>query len=204
VFGGLSVGRTTQSSGSGTRDEVAANSVLDDAQNEIQNNDALAVGEHVVIQRIPEASQVTSTGLAISRVHWSPEYWQAFHPSDIINQYLLNMEPSANIAITHDDDWITMLEEDLLKPEDLVQEGRLESLVSQKYNIISEEGVVYLKNRSESDTLNADIVDATMEGRKLDSEDSDVLVIDAVPAGVQVRLSYDVTNSSEERSHPTG
>jgi hypothetical protein len=57
---------------------------------------------------------------------------------------------------------------------------------------------------SESDTLNADIVDATMEGRKLDSEDSDVLVIDAVPAGVQVRLSYDVTNSSEERSHPTG
>jgi hypothetical protein len=57
---------------------------------------------------------------------------------------------------------------------------------------------------SESDTLNADIVDATMEGRKLDSEDSDVLVIDAVPAGEQVRLSYDVTNSSEERSHPTG
>jgi hypothetical protein len=68
VFGGLSIGRTTQSAGSGTRDEVAANSMLDDARNEIQNNDALAVGEHVVIQRIPEVSQV-STGLAISRVH---------------------------------------------------------------------------------------------------------------------------------------
>ena len=68
VFGGLSVGRTTQSSRSGTQDEVTANSALDDARNEIQNNSALAVGEHVVIQRIPETSQV-STGLAISRVH---------------------------------------------------------------------------------------------------------------------------------------
>lgn len=29
---------------------------------------------------------------------------------------------------------------DLLRPGDLVQEGRLETLVSQKYNIISEEG----------------------------------------------------------------
>ena len=68
VFGRLSGGRTTRSSGSRTQDEVAANSVLDDARNEIQNHGALAVGEHVVIQRIPEASQV-STGLAISRVH---------------------------------------------------------------------------------------------------------------------------------------
>jgi hypothetical protein len=59
VFGGLSTGRTTQSSGSGTQDEVAVNSALDDARYEIQNNDALAVGEHVVIQRIPEASQVS-------------------------------------------------------------------------------------------------------------------------------------------------
>ena len=30
--------------------------------------------------------------------------------------------------------------QDLLQPEDLVQEGRLETLVSQKYNIISKEG----------------------------------------------------------------
>jgi hypothetical protein len=77
------------------------------------------------------------------------------HSEPVLNLFV--QEPSANIAITHDDDWITMLEEvcygphamesphlcvsqDLLKPEDLVQEGRLESLVSQKYNIISEEG----------------------------------------------------------------
>ncbi|KAI9456083.1 hypothetical protein HD554DRAFT_220011 [Boletus coccyginus] len=120
VFGGLSSGRSTQSSGSGAQDEVTANPALDDARNEIQNSGALAVSEHVVVQRIPEASQ-------------------AFHPSDIINHYLLKKEPSAKIAITHDDDWIAMLEESLLQPEELVQESRLETLVSQKYDIISEE-----------------------------------------------------------------
>ena len=125
---------------------------------------------------------------------------------------LFVQEPSANLAITHDDYWITMLEEvcygphpmesshlcvsqDLLLPEDLVQEGRLETLVSQKYNIILENGiylnfllqpyscclgVVYLRSRglalfwsfastthssrnSESGTVNAVNVDATME-----------------------------------------
>jgi len=66
VFGGLSTGKSTQSSESGAQDEVTGNSVLDDARNEIQNSGALAVGEHVVIERIPEASQVSS-GLAVSR-----------------------------------------------------------------------------------------------------------------------------------------
>ncbi|KAN0075523.1 hypothetical protein V8E55_011546 [Tylopilus felleus] len=91
---------------------------------------------------------------------------QAFHPSDIINQYLLNEEPSANIAITHDDVWITMLEEDLLQPEDLAQEGRLETLVSQRYSTISGEGAVYLQSQrdSESDTSSAS------EGLESDSE----------------------------------
>ena len=68
IFRRLSAGRTTQSSGSRTQDQVAANSALNDARNEIQNNGALAVGEHVMIQRIPEVSQV-STALGISRVH---------------------------------------------------------------------------------------------------------------------------------------
>ncbi|KAF8553762.1 hypothetical protein OG21DRAFT_1196424 [Imleria badia] len=156
-----STGKTTQSSGSGVQDEVAANSALDDARNEIQNSGALAVGEHVVIQRIPEASQ-------------------AFHPSDIINRYLLDKEPSANIAITHDDDWITILEENLLQPEDLVQEGRLETLVSQKYDTISDEGAVYLRSRSGSGTFNADDADSTMEGREIHSEERNATVIDTV------------------------
>ncbi|KAG6375888.1 hypothetical protein JVT61DRAFT_2755 [Boletus reticuloceps] len=145
MFGGLSTDQTPQPSGSGMQDEAAVDSALDDARDEIQNKGALAVGEHVVIHRIPEASQ-------------------AFHPSDIINQHLLDkvrrcwikarsvlnlviQEPSARIAITHDDVWITMLEKKLLQPEDFAQEGRLETLVSQTYDTISKEGVVYLRNR---------------------------------------------------------
>ena len=64
IFGGLSTGRTADSSRSSMRDEITANPALDAARNEIQNNGALAVGEHVVIQRMPEASQV-SVGLVV-------------------------------------------------------------------------------------------------------------------------------------------
>ena len=67
VFGGLSTGRATQPSGSGMQDEGASSSAVDDARNEIQNSGALAVGEHVVIRRIPEASQV-SIVLVVPRV----------------------------------------------------------------------------------------------------------------------------------------
>lgn len=63
IFGGPSTSRTAESSGKGAQDEMVANPALDAARNEIQNNGALAVGEHVVIQRMPEASQV-STGSA--------------------------------------------------------------------------------------------------------------------------------------------
>ena len=66
-------------------------------------------------------------------------------------------EPTANVAIAHDNDWIALLEEvcyephfmissylcvsqNLLQPEELGQEGRLATLVSQKYDVISEEG----------------------------------------------------------------
>ena len=60
IFGGPSTSRTAESSGRGAQDEMVANPALDAARNEIQNNGALAVGEHVVIQRMPEASQVST------------------------------------------------------------------------------------------------------------------------------------------------
>ena len=52
-------------------------------------------------------------------------------------------------------------------------------------------------------------MDATIEGRELDPEDLDTMIIDGAPVGEQVRLSYGptniTTNSSEGRSHgPTG
>ncbi|KAF8546070.1 hypothetical protein OG21DRAFT_1518358 [Imleria badia] len=63
--------------------------------------------EHVTVERVPHAAQL-------------------FHPSDIINRYLLVKEPSAIIAVTHDSQWITLLEKGILKPEEFLQEGRLD------------------------------------------------------------------------------
>lgn len=54
---------------------------------------------------------------------------------------------------------------------------------------------------SESDTFNTDIVDVTMEGRKLDSKDSDALVVNAVPAREKVRLTFDPTNTAKPIHH---
>ncbi|KIK94597.1 hypothetical protein PAXRUDRAFT_124702, partial [Paxillus rubicundulus Ve08.2h10] len=36
---------------------------------------------------------------------------QAYHPSDVINRFLLQSEPRANIAITHDTQWMGSFEE---------------------------------------------------------------------------------------------
>ncbi|KAF9032774.1 hypothetical protein BJ165DRAFT_767792 [Panaeolus papilionaceus] len=49
------------------------------------------------------------------------------HPSDIINQYLLDYSPQSDVAITHDNDWISLLEEDSEFPDD---EGLLCTLIS--------------------------------------------------------------------------
>ena len=59
VFGGLTTNKCTEPSRSGVQDEAASLSGLDDARKEIRNNGAIAVGENVVIQRFPEASQVS-------------------------------------------------------------------------------------------------------------------------------------------------
>ncbi|KAF8553279.1 hypothetical protein OG21DRAFT_1267503 [Imleria badia] len=39
-----------------------------------------------------------------------PALSQPFHPSDIINRYLLNKDPDALVAVTHDSEWITLVE----------------------------------------------------------------------------------------------
>ncbi|KAF8439122.1 hypothetical protein L210DRAFT_2246452 [Boletus edulis BED1] len=39
-----------------------------------------------------------------------PQVENPFHPSDIINQHLLRVAPSATVAVTHDSQWITLLE----------------------------------------------------------------------------------------------
>ncbi|KAF8548580.1 hypothetical protein OG21DRAFT_746191 [Imleria badia] len=48
-------------------------------------------------------------------------------------------------AVTHDDQWIALLEKGILRPEELTQ-GRLEEVVSQEYHIVTRDGAVYLQN----------------------------------------------------------
>ncbi|KAL0576014.1 hypothetical protein V5O48_005959 [Marasmius crinis-equi] len=51
-----------------------------------------------------------------------------YHPSAVINAFLLESENNANVAITHDDDWISLLNtEDVEMPDDSTLVGRIEA-----------------------------------------------------------------------------
>ncbi|KAF8557078.1 hypothetical protein OG21DRAFT_400889 [Imleria badia] len=84
-------------------------------------------------------------GQARVMVERVPHVSQPFHPSDIINRYLIT-KPSATFAVTHDSQWIALLENGILTPEELTQEGRLEEVVSREYHIVTKDGAVYLQN----------------------------------------------------------
>ncbi|KAF8432207.1 hypothetical protein L210DRAFT_3558656 [Boletus edulis BED1] len=62
-----------------------------------------------------------------------PQLSQPFHPSDIITQYLLDKDPNALVAVTHDSEWITLIEMGKLMPEELTQKDRLEEALSEHY-----------------------------------------------------------------------
>ncbi|KIJ65879.1 hypothetical protein HYDPIDRAFT_109946, partial [Hydnomerulius pinastri MD-312] len=70
---------------------------------------------------------------AISVEH-SPQLSQPFHPSDIINRFLLSKNPNARVAITHDNQWMDMMKEGLTH-EDLLQEDRLGTFLIRYYTI---------------------------------------------------------------------
>ncbi|KAF8119231.1 hypothetical protein EV363DRAFT_1201085 [Boletus edulis] len=67
-----------------------------------------------------------------------PTLSQSFHPSDLINQYLLNEDPNALVAVTHDSEWITLIETGRLTTEELTQSvDRLEDILSENYSVVS-------------------------------------------------------------------
>ncbi|KAF8550271.1 hypothetical protein OG21DRAFT_441561 [Imleria badia] len=59
-----------------------------------------------------------------------------FHPSDTINRYLLNKDPDALVAVTHDSQWMAMVDARELVLEDFIQEERLERLLSENYSVV--------------------------------------------------------------------
>ncbi|KAH0838771.1 hypothetical protein J3R83DRAFT_7146 [Lanmaoa asiatica] len=100
----------------------------------------------------------------------------SFHPSDIINKYLLSkvclvhsismnelapdshmlvQEPSATVAVTHDSQWSVLLQKGILKPEDLGQRWP-----------VRKHSVVCLQPISDSSIRLTDIDDAVREAWK--------------------------------------
>ncbi|KAF8415203.1 hypothetical protein L210DRAFT_2747694 [Boletus edulis BED1] len=71
-------------------------------------------------------------------VNHVPRLSQPFHPSDNINRYLLDKDPNALVAVTHDSEWMTLIETGELSPGDLTQRDRLEKALSKYYSLHSQ------------------------------------------------------------------
>jgi len=48
----------------------------------------------------------------------SPSPSKVYHPSDAINRFLLDSEPRASIAVTHDSQWMHVMQEDIPPAEE--------------------------------------------------------------------------------------
>ncbi|KIO04627.1 hypothetical protein M404DRAFT_544691 [Pisolithus tinctorius Marx 270] len=85
------------------------------------------------LNRLRGFSDAHKQRAAISVEH-SPQLSQPFHPSDIINRFLLSKNRNAKVAITHDSQWMDMMKEGL-RHEDLLHEDRLETFLTRCYTI---------------------------------------------------------------------
>ncbi|KAG6371766.1 hypothetical protein JVT61DRAFT_9118 [Boletus reticuloceps] len=127
-------------SGTSMQDEVVHGLATDEASGYYLSRELLGDAEkHVVVQPMPEFSEI-------------------FHPSDIINQYLFKKENSVNVAVTRDNDWITLLDEGKLKPEDFVQmnSSRVEEIIANNFHVVSQEERSPFTNSDVATDNNAD------------------------------------------------
>ncbi|KAH0828722.1 hypothetical protein J3R83DRAFT_3133 [Lanmaoa asiatica] len=77
----------------------------------------------------------------------SPRLSQPLHPSDIINRFLLDKNFGAWVAVTHDNEWIDMVERGRLRQEDLMQEARLRDVLAKEYTCSFFLDAVYLRSQ---------------------------------------------------------
>ncbi|KAJ7180867.1 hypothetical protein C8R46DRAFT_1345088 [Mycena filopes] len=91
-----------------------------------------------------QCSAVPTQGFAI--VSDTSPIPRIFHPSQIIHKLILREVPDASVVITHDDEWRDVLED--------VEDSDLEKTISQyHFNIMEEDGVVFLRNKPEKKTV---------------------------------------------------
>ncbi|KAF8835575.1 hypothetical protein BDN67DRAFT_1072350 [Paxillus ammoniavirescens] len=89
-----------------------------------------------------------NTDLYNISVQPSPSPSKAYHPSDAINRFLLDSEPRANIAVTHDSQWMHVFHQDFPpigdSEDDLIE--RIRCCFQVEYDSIGG-GSVYLRER---------------------------------------------------------
>ncbi|KAJ7795634.1 hypothetical protein B0H14DRAFT_3888121 [Mycena olivaceomarginata] len=80
----------------------------------------------------------------------SAEYFpgslKVYHPASAINEYLLNSFPAVDVAVTHDDEWVSVLNKN---DEALPDDFELLKRISGKYEIDTCSGGVWLRNSSQ-------------------------------------------------------
>ncbi|KAG9309215.1 hypothetical protein JVU11DRAFT_10929 [Chiua virens] len=106
-----------------------------------------------------KSSSPVHSGHGSSTTHVSirhmPQVSQPFHPADVINRYLLQKEPSATIAITHDNQWATLLKsaKGELEPHDLADERLVVQALSDKYVVALVNGAVFLRSGKDTNDI---------------------------------------------------
>ncbi|KAF8549076.1 hypothetical protein OG21DRAFT_640744 [Imleria badia] len=69
---------------------------------------------------------------------------------DVNDVPALSQDPEALVAVTHDSEWITLIETGKLTPDELARRDRLEECLSENYSLVSqpENSAVYLQGKS--------------------------------------------------------
>ncbi|KAI6017268.1 hypothetical protein PISMIDRAFT_679577 [Pisolithus microcarpus 441] len=145
--------------------------------------------------------------LATISVEHSPQLSQPFHPSDIINRFLLKKNPNARVAITHDNQWMEMMKEGLTH-EELLQDDRLETFLSRCYTISveseRENTAVFLQGIADGTTGSiSSVVDPRDLSPELEVSDSPVSELDvSSPPTSELEFSLPTTPEPEVSSPP--
>ncbi|KAF8417904.1 hypothetical protein L210DRAFT_2465196 [Boletus edulis BED1] len=131
-----------------------------------------------------------------------PKLSPPFHPSDIINRFLLNKNQNARVAITHDTQWMDMIKKGLT-PDDLLQADRLGTFLTWYYTVDSEDenAVVFLQVKAASRLFLGGIQIC------LDSDDIEDSVSSVAgphdPSSSELELSDPSTSDPEDISLPS-
>ncbi|KAJ7438714.1 hypothetical protein B0H11DRAFT_576429 [Mycena galericulata] len=79
-------------------------------------------------------------------IEYFPASVKAYHLASVVNEYLLNSSPTADVAVTHDNDWTSILNEN---DEQFPDDCELVRRISQKYTRITTSGGVWLHEGSQ-------------------------------------------------------